>query len=59
MNDNTDLLGYLAAGLVLVTVGMRSPTALRAVAILGNLVLMACALVPQLPPLVLHALLLP
>jgi hypothetical protein len=55
-----DLLGYLAAGLVLVTFSARSITALRSMAIASNVMFIAYALVAQLPPvLILHVLLLP
>jgi hypothetical protein len=58
--DIADLLGYVASGLVLVTFSARSIAALRAVAILSNLMFIAYALAAQLPPvLVLHVLLLP
>ncbi|HVO08148.1 MAG TPA: hypothetical protein VMT83_15250 [Burkholderiaceae bacterium] len=56
----SDLLGYLAAGLVLVTFLAQSMTALRAIAIASNVMFIAYALAAWLPPvLVLHALLLP
>ena len=57
---SSDLLGYAAAGLVLVTFWAQSITTLRAVAIASNVMFIAYALVAWLPPvLVLHALLLP
>lgn len=56
----SDLLGYMAAGLVLVTFLAQSMSTLRAVAIASNVMFIAYALVAWLPPvLVLHALLLP
>lgn len=56
----TDLLGYLAAGLVLTTFSVRSIVALRTVAIASNLAFIGYALVAGLAPvLVLHGLLLP
>ena len=56
----SDLLGYAAAGLVLVTFWAQSMTTLRSVAIASNVMFIAYALVAWLPPvLVLHALLLP
>ncbi len=55
-----DLLGYAAAGLMLITFSTRSITALRSVAIASNLMFIAYALVAELPPvLMLHTLLLP
>jgi len=55
-----DLLGYAAAGLVLITFLAQSMTALRAIAIASNMMFIAYALVAGLPPvLLLHALLLP
>ena len=55
-----DLLGYAAAGLVLITFLAQSMTALRAIAIASNVMFIAYALVAGLPPvLLLHALLLP
>jgi len=55
-----DLLGYAAAGLVLITFLAQSITTLRSLAIASNLMFIAYALVASLPPvLVLHALLLP
>jgi len=55
-----DLLGFAAAGLVLLTFWAQSITTLRAVAIASNLMFIGYALVSWLPPvLVLHALLLP
>ena len=63
MNPDTfasDVLGYSAAGLVLITFLARSITTLRVIAIASNVVFIAYALVAWLPPvLVLHALLLP
>ena len=56
----SDLLGYSAAGLVLLTFLAQSMSTLRAVAIASNVMFIAYALVAWLPPvLVLHALLLP
>jgi CRP/FNR family transcriptional regulator, cyclic AMP receptor protein len=56
----SDLLGYSAAGLVLLTFLAQSMATLRAVAIASNVMFIAYALVAWLPPvLVLHALLLP
>jgi CRP/FNR family cyclic AMP-dependent transcriptional regulator len=56
----SDLLGYLAAGLVLVTFLAQSMTTLRAIAIASNVMFIAYALLARLPPvLLLHALLLP
>jgi len=55
-----DLLGYVAAGLVLATFSVRSITALRSVAIASNLMFIAYAAMAHLMPvLILHALLLP
>jgi len=63
MNPDTltsDVLGYSAAGLVLVTFLAQSITVLRAIAIASNVMFIGYALVAWLPPvLVLHALLLP
>jgi len=63
MNPDTltsELLGYSAAGLVLITFLARSITTLRAIAIVSNVLFIAYALLAWLPPvLVLHALLLP
>jgi hypothetical protein len=63
MNPDTfasDLLGYCAAGLVLITFLAHSITTLRALAIASNVMFIAYALIAWLPPvLVLHALLLP
>lgn len=63
MNPDTftsDLLGYAAAGLVLVTFLSQSMSTLRAVAIASNVLFMAYALLAWLPPvLALHAVLLP
>ncbi|HEY6513768.1 MAG TPA: hypothetical protein VI032_17440 [Burkholderiaceae bacterium] len=57
---SSDLLGYAAAGLVLVTFLAQSMTTLRGLAIASNVLFIAYALVAWLPPvLVLHALLLP
>jgi hypothetical protein len=57
---DSDLLGYAAAGLVLVTFSVRSIAALRSVAIASNLMFIAyAALAHLLPVLILHALLLP
>src|SRR5882724_4960421 len=56
----SDLLGYVAAGLVLVTFSVRSIAALRSVAIASNLMFIAYATLAHLMPvLILHALLLP
>jgi CRP/FNR family transcriptional regulator, cyclic AMP receptor protein len=55
-----DLLGYAAAGLVLLAFSMRSLTALRAVAIASNVLFMAYAMGAHLSPVfALHAVLLP
>jgi hypothetical protein len=63
MNPDTftsDLLGYAAAGLVLLTFLAQSMNTLRAVAIASNVMFIAYALVAGLPPvLLLHVLLLP
>jgi len=56
----SDLLGYSAAGLVLLTFLAQSMATLRAIALASNVMFIAYALVAWLPPvLVLHALLLP
>lgn len=56
----SDLLGYCAAGLVLITFLAQSITTLRSLAIASNVMFIAYALIAWLPPvLVLHALLLP
>jgi len=56
----SNLLGYMAAGLVLITFLAHSMTMLRAIAIASNVMFIAYALVAGLPPvLLLHALLLP
>jgi hypothetical protein len=56
----SDLLGYAAAGLVLVTFLAQSMTMLRSIAIASNVMFIAYALIASLPPvLALHALLLP
>jgi hypothetical protein len=56
----SDLVGYMAAGLVLVTFLAQSMTTLRAIAIASNVMFIAYAALAWLPPvLVLHALLLP
>ena len=63
MNPDTlasDLLGYAAAAMVLVTFLAQTMTTLRAIAIASNVLFISYALVAWLPPvLVLHALLLP
>jgi len=63
MNPDTfasDLLGYAAAALVLLTFLAQSMHTLRAVAIASNVMFIAYALFAKLPPvLLLHALLLP
>ena len=60
LRDWPDLLGFAAAGLVLVTFYVRSGTAMRAAAIASNLLFIAYASTQGLlPVLVLHALLLP
>jgi len=63
MNPDTfasDLLGYSAAGLVLITFLAQQITTLRAVAIASNVMFIAYALVAWLPPvLALHLTLLP
>jgi hypothetical protein len=56
----SDLLGYSAAALVLLTFLSRSMTALRVIAIVSNLMFIAYAVVATLPPvLLLHGMLLP
>jgi hypothetical protein len=56
----SDLLGYAAAALVLLTFLAQSMHTLRAVAIASNVLFIAYALLADLPPvLLLHALLLP
>lgn len=56
----TDLLGYLAAALVLMTFSVRSIVALRAVAIASNVAFIGYAAAAGLTPvLVLHGVLLP
>ena len=60
LHDWPDLLGFAAAGLVLLTFYARSSTAMRAAAIASNLMFIAYAGTQGLlPVLVLHALLLP
>ena len=63
MNPDTftsDLLGYTAAGLVLITFLAQSMCTLRAIAIASNVMFIAYALVAGLSPvLLLHMLLLP
>ncbi len=63
MNPDTfasDLLGYSAAGLVLVTFLAQQIATLRAIAIASNVMFIAYAVVAWLPPvLVLHLMLLP
>jgi hypothetical protein len=63
MNPDTfasDLLGYSAAGLVLITFLAQQITTLRTVAIASNVMFISYALVAWLPPvLVLHLMLLP
>ena len=60
LHDLPDLLGFAAAGLVLLTFYVRSGSAMRAVAITSNLLFIAYAGTQGLlPVLVLHALLLP
>jgi hypothetical protein len=63
MNPDTfasDLLGYTAAGLVLLTFLAQSMGTLRAVAIASNVMFIAYALLADVPPvLLLHVLLLP
>jgi hypothetical protein len=63
MNPDTfasDLLGYAAAGLVLLTFLAQSMGTLRAVAIASNVMFIAYALLADVPPvLLLHLLLLP
>ena len=60
LHDLPDLLGFAAAGLVLLTFYVRSSTAMRAAAIASNLLFIAYAGTQGLlPVLVLHALLLP
>lgn len=56
----SDLLGYAAAALVLITFMARSMRALRAIAIASNVAFIVYALVAGLPPvLALHLVLLP
>ena len=56
----TDLLGYVAAALVLMTFSVRSIVALRTVAIASNVAFIGYAAVAGLTPvLVLHGVLLP
>jgi hypothetical protein len=56
----SDLLGYSAAALMLVTFLSQSMTTLRVIAIASNLLFIAYALAATLPPvLLLHGLLLP
>ncbi|HET7525091.1 MAG TPA: hypothetical protein VFK10_04035 [Burkholderiaceae bacterium] len=56
----SDLLGYAAAALVLVTFLAQSMTMLRSIAIASNVMFIAYALTASLPPvLLLHVLLLP
>src|SRR5262245_32788811 len=58
--DASDLLGYAAAGLVLIAFYVRSLRALRSVAIASNVMFIAYAAAAHLAPvLILHALLLP
>lgn len=60
MPNWVDLLGYVAAALVLLAFSLHSLVALRSVAIVSNLTFMAYAGVAHLHPvLVLHAALLP
>ena len=60
LSNISDLLGYAAAGLVLVTFSLRSITALRSAAIASNVMFIAYAATAHLMPvLILHALLLP
>ena len=63
MNPDTfasDLVGYTAAALVLLTFLAHSMGTLRAVAIASNVMVIAYALLADVPPvLLLHALLLP
>lgn len=56
----SDLLGYAASVLVLITFSARSITTLRLVAMASNLMFIAYAVAAGLPPvLLLHVLLLP
>lgn len=58
--NGTELLGYLAASLVLLTFTVRSITRLRALAMVSNLVFVAYAWSAGLAPvLMLHLVLLP
>ena len=60
LHDLPDLLGFAAAGLVLLTFYVRSGAAMRAAAIASNLLFITYASAQGLlPVLVLHALLLP
>jgi hypothetical protein len=60
MNDYSNLLGYLACGLVFVTFYLRSAVGLRSAAAASNLAFIAYALAAGLLPiLLLHLMLLP
>ena len=60
LHSLSDLLGYAASTLVLITFSARSITTLRIVAIASNLMFIAYAASANLPPvLLLHLLLLP
>ena len=60
LSNISDLLGYAAAGLVLVAFSLRSITALRSAAIASNVMFIAYAATAHLMPvLILHGLLLP
>lgn len=58
--DWPDLLGYLAAALVLATFSMRSMVALRIVGLTSNIAFIAYGMQAGLPPVILlHVVLLP
>lgn len=60
MFENTDILGFVAAGLVFATFCMRSMHMLRCVAVMSNIAFVAYGFTADLLPiLLLHALLLP
>lgn len=59
-DSETDLAGYIASSLVLLTFTMTSMRGLRLVAITSNIAFMTYAVLANLPPiLVLHGILLP
>ncbi|MFO1217335.1 MAG: hypothetical protein U1E89_03015 [Burkholderiaceae bacterium] len=58
--ESTELLGYMAAGLVLMTFSVRSMALLRSLALLSNVAFVAYAWLAGLAPvLALHMILLP